>query len=1538
MSYEGLSKFLDFRSLPDPGSRFTLEDVIATGTYAEVRQALDTENGNRKVAIKMIDSIKENLEEVEEEHRIFSELSSHDNFPAFYGAFLKKANNWNEHQIWFVMEYMSEGSVSDLARMYIKNEERMSEMLIGYILREVIKAVMHLHAAHIMHRDIKGMNILVTEEGKIKLVDFGQCAHLSETMEKRNTAVGTPYWMAPEVIECEQKQDHSYDNRADVWAIGITAIELADGDPPYADIHPVRALFQILRNPPPLLKRASDWSQDLVDFIAECLVKTADHRPVILEIIEHPFIVNVPEDASEIRKKLLDERKRLLAMNVKPERPMTAIARQGYLKTDRHGAAKKMIVDDLAALESFNDEVVLENLFGRYQDGYIYTWVADVLLAVNPFSDRCKYDVDVQKKYKSKSRNQNDPHIFAVADRAHQDMMHHKEHQTIVLSGESGSGKTYNFNQVVNQLCYIGSSNPGLIEKIKKVSVILDAFGNAVTQLNPNATRHVRYFDITFNKTGKASGAIIWLFMLDKFRVTERARGEGNFHMFYYLYDGLSQSSRLARYGLKLGRKYHYLAKHPFDNEVTNAQKFNKVEEAFKEIGFTDRELHTVYLVLAAILNIGNISITGDQNASIVDMEPVKEVCHLLDVDEKKLTWALCNYCDVKAGKQVEQVKKTEYEAEMSKDALARTLYSRLVDYVVNTINTRLSVTRLVFGDPYAIGILDMFGFEANDHNSFENLLVNVANEQVQYFYNQYIFNWEMQDYSAEGIPVKNFTFPDNRHILELFLAKNSGLFAVVEEESRDKMGTDSSLACKLKQRQNQKQMQQVSEFTFAISHYVGRVKYDFHGLINKNRDHISVELIQTMRKSANDHIRAMFCNKLTKTGNVTIESEELAKKKKAAAATKKTDKKESRRFNTKSRGQLSQTRHVQTWGMTFRYSLIELLYKLTNSQPHFVRCIRSNMDNSESVFDRDMIKHQVKYHAVCDTIRIRQQGFSHRIPYQEFLRRYQFLAFEFDEVVDLTKDNARLLLVRLKMEGWAIGKDKVFLKFYNEEFLSRLYETSVKKIVKIQALMRAYMQRKKKLKGPQRAEENFRGYKTRQEHPEIAEKIRNREKYGEATIEGEAARYVQYYFRKWKMRTLFQQLQIYRADKQQHLIYFSQQVHLYSQELQSKMQRLNFTANLSQVRNEVVGAHKTIMIRAPPPVPKLALDHMITAYFDTTFLCDPSRAKKGRQQDDDWEAPFKSRAAATRAANMGLDDPSVSAKAGGGGGGGVVGARDTAYTPMDVRSRTAMFSQGGPQADYSYSEPATGASSYNRFAGSSTPRVAPTYNKFAGAKSSYVPPTQSYLKPTAPKTPVVVNSWNDRHNGYSDNNYDDESQGTHDFRKHLRKTNRSAILEMEARAAGAASDEGSFNFQDTARKFGDKGGAKPRISPVQPRKVSPAVKELQDLAQRDGGDGYTPSDFQVSPAVNERQELAQRDDWDGDTPSDFQVSPAVKELQELALRDGGDGDTPSDFQGMLRKTGHSRQSMKRGEGDDYRNGGGSVTPTFTEETEEAML
>jgi len=1467
------SKYVPFTTLEEPSSRFDLGKLIATGTFGEVHEACDKNKDNKAVAVKIIENIRENLADIEEEYLVLKEVSENPYFPDFYGAFLKKAATEADCQIWFVMELCTMGSVSDLARAYIKEgKKKFPEELMSLILKDTIKAVSHLHSLHIVHRDVKGQNILITAEGKIKLVDFGQAGHLNDTMDKRKTAVGTPYWMAPEVIECEQKPEMDYDIRVDTWALGIVMLELAEGQPPYSNMHPVRALFQIIKNPPPTPKIISDWSNEFADFLTECLVKNPEHRPVIAEVIEHPFIEMTPEDDSALRKKLLDEVKRLNSANFKRDNQLLeAVACQGYIKSERRGEAKKIITDDLAALQVFNDDVVVEVLSGRWKDNHIYTWVADILIAVNPYAPKVKYDEDCQVKYKSKGRSDNDPHVFAIADRAHQDMMHNKQHQSIILTGESGSGKTFNSRQLLNQLCYIGCSNPGLIEKIKAVHVIVDAFGNAVTQLNSDATRHCRYFDVTYSKTGKVSGALLWIMMLEKSRVTCRPKGEGNFHMFYYMYDGLAQTSRLANYGLKLGRNdYKCLVKHAYDNEIQNKLNFTKVEEGFKCLGLRDDQIHTIYLMIAAVINLCQVEFEGGSCSEIVDPVPAKWVTRILDIDEKKFMWCLTKTCRMVGGNVV-QADKSEDEARKHRDALAQTLYHRVFDYIVNQINHMLSITRMVFGDPNAIGILDMFGFEANDHNTLDNLMVNVANEQVQYYYNQYVFNWEMQDYAEEGIQVKAFTFPDNRHILELFLGKEKGLFAILDEDSKEQ-GTDASLGLKFDTKLNNKQIQKVSDNVFAISHYVGRVKYDIRGFTEKNRDKLSPEFIETFRKSANENLIEIFKNSLTKTGNLTIEQQQV-KKKKAGDLPRQG----SRRFNTKSKGKLSQTRNKQTVALNFRYSLIEILFKLTNSQPHFLRCIRSNMDNSADEFDADMVKHQVKYHAICDTIRIRQQGFSNRVNYPEFLRRYQFLAFEFDETVECTKDNCRLLLVRLKMEGWAIGKNKVFLKYYNEEFLSRLYETSVKKIVKVQAMFKSYLMRKRKKaealkeKAPPKRQmtqdeaatkiqANIRGHldrqKTLDDNPDHAEKIKNRTKYGEKTIEGEACRIVQYYFRKWKLRTLFQALQIYRADKIQQLVYFSQQVHLYGQEQQAKMKRLNDRIELSIIKNEPPGAHKKMPKPTVAP-PKLSLDHSLNAFFDTEFLCDPARQHSRNQvgksvhknPDDDWEAPFKDKspAAAARKKNLGIEEDAAPNKYGGKtygsnlGGGGAPRVADYSaasagydtpgggvdYTGgMDVKSRMAMFSQG------TYSDKPSG---YKKYGGAGSYKPAASHNQFIGGGSAKGPapniPTQSYLnRPKIP--PVVVNS---THNGYGD--YADEG-ATVDFRSGLRKTGGTAALDYER----------------------------------------------------------------------------QREEYDD-----------------------GDGATVN-FQGMLRKTGVSRDSMKRGQAHISVGYGGSDIPKFTEESEEEML
>lgn len=248
-AYIGLSQHIKFSRLPSPGDRFELRDLIGEGTYGEVYSAVDRSTGKR-VAIKILESITDNLEEIEEEYLVLRDLSQHPNLPTFVGIFLKKGICFEDDQLWFAMELCTGGSVTDLVQGLRSRGARLTESQIAYILRETVQALIYLHENHCMHRDIKGHNILLTEDGYVKLVDFGVSSHLAATMARRNTSVGTPYWMAPEVIACEQQIDHSYDARCDVWSIGITAIELAEGDPPLSNIHPMRALFQIPRNPP----------------------------------------------------------------------------------------------------------------------------------------------------------------------------------------------------------------------------------------------------------------------------------------------------------------------------------------------------------------------------------------------------------------------------------------------------------------------------------------------------------------------------------------------------------------------------------------------------------------------------------------------------------------------------------------------------------------------------------------------------------------------------------------------------------------------------------------------------------------------------------------------------------------------------------------------------------------------------------------------------------------------------------------------------------------------------------------------------------------------------------------------------------------------------------------------------------------------------------------------------------------------------------------------------------------------------------------
>ncbi|XP_040202794.1 misshapen-like kinase 1 isoform X7 [Rana temporaria] len=292
---------IDLSALRDPAGIFELVEVVGNGTYGQVYKGRHVKTG-QLAAIKVMDVTEDEEEEIKQEINMLKKYSHHRNIATYYGAFIKKSPPGNDDQLWLVMEFCGAGSVTDLVKNTKGNS--LKEDCIAYICREILRGLAHLHAHKVIHRDIKGQNVLLTENAEVKLVDFGVSAQLDRTVGRRNTFIGTPYWMAPEVIACDENPDATYDYRSDIWSLGITAIEMAEGAPPLCDMHPMRALFLIPRNPPPKLK-SKKWSKKFIEFIDTCLIKNYMNRPPTEQLLKYPFIRDQPTER-QVRIQLKD--------------------------------------------------------------------------------------------------------------------------------------------------------------------------------------------------------------------------------------------------------------------------------------------------------------------------------------------------------------------------------------------------------------------------------------------------------------------------------------------------------------------------------------------------------------------------------------------------------------------------------------------------------------------------------------------------------------------------------------------------------------------------------------------------------------------------------------------------------------------------------------------------------------------------------------------------------------------------------------------------------------------------------------------------------------------------------------------------------------------------------------------------------------------------------------------------------------------------------------------------------------------------------
>eukprot|EP00079_Xenopus_tropicalis_P036562 XP_017950333.1 PREDICTED: myosin-IIIa [Xenopus tropicalis] len=1020
-----------FDGFPDPTDTWDICETIGKGTYGKVFKVTNKKNGS-KAAVKILDPFHEDIdEEIEAEYNILKALSDHPNVVKFYGMYFKKDVKTGD-QLWLVLELCNGGSVTELAKGLLKRGERMSEPIIAYILHEAMMGLLYLHQHKTIHRDVKGNNILLTTVGGVKLVDFGVSAQLTNTRLHRNTSVGTPFWMAPEVIACEQQVDTTYDARCDVWSLGITAIELGDGDPPLADLHPMRALFKIPRNPPPTLRQPELWSAEFNDFINKCLIKDFEKRPTVSDLLEHPFIKQLKDNENALQKQLME------LIDIHQQMGIMAKKRHERINTKKGHFKESMApnqddVDDLATLEALDENTVTDQLQKRYNRDQIYTYVGDILVAVNPFRPMDLYSSQYSQMYIGAKRTDNPPHIFAVADLAYQSMVTYNSDQCIVISGESGAGKTEGAHLLVQQLTVLGkANNRTLQEKILQVNNLVEAFGNACTIINENSSRFGKYLEMKFTSNGTVVAAQISEYLLEKSRVVHQALGEKNFHIFYYIYAGLSEKKKLAHYKLPDIKPPRYLQNEhikmvqDFMNKPFYKSQFELIEQCFKVIGFSMEELGSVYSILAAILNVGNIDFTSVASEHQIDKSHInnptvlENAASLLCIQPDELKDALTSHCVVTRGETIIQQNTVEKAADV-RDAMSKALYGRLFSWIVNRINALLKPEKLSEDDAgFNIGILDIFGFENFKKNSFEQLCINIANEQIQFYFNQHIFAWEQNEYLNEDVDVRLIEYEDNRPILDMFLQKPMGLLSLLDEESRFPRATDQTLVEKFEDNLKSKNFWRPKrvDLTFGIHHYAG--KSDF---------------------SETYHPR--------ETTNMK----------------------------------------TQTVSSYFRYSLMDLLSKMVAGQPHFVRCIKPNNDRLANKFDREKVLVQLRYTGILETARIRRLGYSHRILFANFIKRYRLLCFKSNEDPPVSPESCAAILEKANVDNWVLGKTKVFLKYYHAEHLDRMIKHIVGGIVLVQACVRGWLAAKRFQKVLARREESavkiqsaYRGYVVRKE------------------------------------------------------------------------------------------------------------------------------------------------------------------------------------------------------------------------------------------------------------------------------------------------------------------------------------------------------------------------------------------------------------------------------------------------------------------------
>uniref|UniRef100_A0A3B3TY39 Myosin VA n=1 Tax=Poecilia latipinna TaxID=48699 RepID=A0A3B3TY39_9TELE len=716
--------------------------------------------------------------------------------------------------------------------------------------------------------------------------------------------------------------------------------------------------------------------------------------------------------------------------------------------------------NDLTALSYLHEPAVLHNLKVRFIDSkLIYTYCGIVLVAINPYETLPIYGTDIINAYSGQNMGDMDPHIFAVAEEAYKQMARDERNQSIIVSGESGAGKTVSAKYAMRYFATVSgsASEANVEEKVLASNPIMEAIGNAKTTRNDNSSRFGKYIEIGFDNRYRIIGANMRTYLLEKSRVVFQADEERNYHIFYQLCASANQPEfKNLRLSTANDFLYTRQGRSPVIEGVDDAKELCTTRHAFTLLGINESYQIGLFQVLAAILHLGNVEIKDrDSDSSLIapNNRHLTAFCELVGVTYQDMSQWLCHR-KLKTATETYIKPLPRLQATNARDALSKHIYAKLFNWIVEHVNKALvtNVKQHSF-----IGVLDIYGFETFEINSFEQFCINYANEKLQQQFNMHVFKLEQEEYMKEQIPWTLIDFYDNQPCINLIEAK-MGILDLLDEECKMPKGSDDSWAQKLYNTHLKTcslfEKPRMSNRAFIIQHFADKVEYQCEGFLEKNKDTVNEEQIHVLKASKQfDLLVELFQDEekaTTPTGQVPG----------TGGRTRLSIKPDKGRDT-------SSKEHKKTVGCQFRNSLQMLMETLNATTPHYVRCIKPNDFKLAFSFDPKRAVQQLRACGVLETIRISAAGFPSRWTYQEFFSRYRVLMKQKDVLPDkkLTCRNVLEKLVQ-DQDKYQFGKTKIFFRAGQVAYLEKLRADKLRAAcIRIQKTIRCWLARKKYLR-----------------------------------------------------------------------------------------------------------------------------------------------------------------------------------------------------------------------------------------------------------------------------------------------------------------------------------------------------------------------------------------------------------------------------------------------------------------------------------------